>query len=57
MDRRPRGRHRWVDLALAGRPDEDRRLARAMLDHRTWTAMSEQGITDVRGVLLRLLPA
>ena len=47
----------WVHEALDDQPPSVRRVARALVDHRTWTALSEQGVKDVRDVVVALVDA
>lgn len=45
----------WVETALADAPAMQRRVARALIDHRTWTALTEQRIEDTHGLVVDLL--
>ena len=47
----------WVATALPDESADVRRTVRALLDHRTWTALTETGMRDVRGIARRLIDA
>lgn len=45
----------WVEAALLDVPKARRRAARALVDHRTWTALVEQEVEDPRGLVVDVL--
>ncbi len=47
----------WVREALDDQPPSVQRIVRALVDHRTWTALTEQGVQDVREVVVALINA
>jgi AcrR family transcriptional regulator len=45
----------WVDEALEGSTTSNRAVVRAIVDHRTWTAMTAAQVADPRAAALALL--
>ena len=52
-----RGIDAWVHEALDDQPPSVRRIARALVDDRAWTALAAEGVEDVRYVVVALINA